>query len=429
MNSVLLAVSGGRDSVVLAHLMHNSDQRIAIAHCNFHLRLGDCDRDQLFVKSLAEGYGVPFFTTDFDTKGFADEHGYSVEEAARLLRYRFFADICRQHGFDCVATAHHRDDSIETFFLNLFRGTGIAGLHGIRPQSELLIQDYELTIIRPLLDYSRADIDTYVREHNLQYVEDYTNYQLDARRNRIRLQLIPLLRELYPSIDTTMQANIDRLYDAELIYRAYVDELRSRLVRPYKPMLPTLRLDAVEIDISRLESEIRRIGAGQTIMFELLRPYGFNADTAATILRSLDAPSGAMFHSGSHTAELHRGLLIIVPDITPIPPEITTEEAQLHTQAIIHSGNQSIVVDADNVRQPFTLRLWRDGDRFRPFGMKGSRLVSDFLKDLGMPQVERRHVHILVDNEGQPVWLVGLRPDERTRVTYATTRVLNIHLK
>lgn len=426
---VLLAVSGGRDSVAMADLMHRAGQPFAIAHCNFHLRPGDCDRDQFFVHCMAEHYGVPFFTTDFDTRSFATEGGYSVEEAARMLRYRWFTELCSEHGFSCVAVAHHRDDSIETFFLNLFRGTGIAGLHGIRPEVEA--ENGTLKVVRPLLCFSRADIDTYIAEHGLVYVEDSTNHELDARRNRIRLQLMPLLRELYPSVDITMQANIDRLHDTELVYNAYLDSLRARLIHPYINLLPTLPFDAMEISVADLRAELDSHNwpesTRQTIVFELLRQFGFNASVSTSLFQALDSDSGLLFHSPTHTAELHRGRIIIAPKVPTATPQITIEEVpECDPRAL---GPTAIAVDADLVRQPFTLRPWRDGDRFRPFGMKGSRLVSDFLKDCGMPQVERRHVHILLDDEGQPVWLVGLRPDERTRVTSATTRILKIYSK
>ena len=201
---VLLAVSGGRDSVCMAHLFHCAGVPFSIAHCNFHLRPGDCDRDEAFVRALADHYGVPCHVASFDTRSVASSTGESIEEAARRLRYEYFAQILEQSSNrtikqSVVATAHHRDDSIETFFLNLFRGTGIAGLHGIRPISELRMKNEELRIIRPLLCFSRAEIDAYVVENHLEYVEDSTNAELDARRNQIRHRLMPLLRTALPT--------------------------------------------------------------------------------------------------------------------------------------------------------------------------------------------------------------------------------------
>lgn len=413
---VLLAVSGGRDSAAMADLMHRAGYRFAIAHCNFHLRPGDCDSDQMFVKNLAEQYGVTFHTSDFDTKAYATAHGYSIEEAARRLRYDWFADLCSRNGYPCVATAHHRDDSIETFFLNLFRGTGIAGLHGIRPRSG--------QVVRPMLRFSRADIDAYIAERGLQYVEDSTNALLDARRNRIRLQLMHLLRELYPSVDTTMEGNIERLYDTEQVYHAHIDELRHRLVQPYTPVLPTISfpIEAINID------DIQGLEPQRTLLYELLQPYGFNAAVVAEILKALrEQPGGQQFQSATHVAEIHRGKLLIAPMKEPLKPEF--QIAEVDKVDFSKLGRDTIAVDADLVSGPFSVRLWSEGDRFRPFGMKGSRLVSDFLKDCGLPHVERRNLWIMLDADGRPVWLMGLRADDRFRITDSTRSILLISIK
>lgn len=357
---VLLAVSGGRDSICMVRLMHDAGYPFAIAHCNFHLRPGDCDRDQAFVSRLADDMGVAFHTVDFDTADFAAANNMGIEEAARVLRYRWFADLCCRQGFAAVATAHHRDDSIETFFLNLFRGTGIAGLHGIRPVSNLTMPDVRLTVVRPLLCFSRADIDRYVDSRAIAYVDDSTNALLDARRNRIRLQLMPLLRELYPSVDDTMVANIERLHDTELLYRQYIDLLRAQYVRPYTSCLPYLPFQMISIDLPAL-------AAGQwplpTLLFELLRPYGFNSAIVADILAADEG--GKLFYSASHEAELHRGRLLVAPKVDPA------------------SG-----------RHPLS------GDRIRPHKKGGTRLLSDYLKDMGLSRIERRHVLLQVDPDG-----------------------------
>ena len=423
---VLLAVSGGRDSVAMTDLFSKAGLPFSIAHCNFHLRPGDCNRDQLFVRHLAEAYGVPFFTVDFDTLSYAHENGYSIEEAARRLRYSFFSKVCSENNISTLATAHHRDDSIETFFLNLFRGTGISGLHGIRPLSTQEFSQYDntpISIIRPMLCFSRADIDSYIAANSLEYVEDHTNYELDARRNRIRLQLMPLLRELYPSIDNTMQANIERLYDTELLFHAHIRDLRQRLIHPYKPMVP-LAIPMVYIPVNDLKKEMESLPAStrRTLLFELLRDYGFNASVVDDILLSLDS-SGRLFRSSSHIAELHRGKLIIVPDIESRPPAIEIHPVD---QPDPIQGPSTIVVDAAKLSctsvSQLTIRPWCSGDRIRPFGMKGSKLVSDILKDMGMPLVERRNVYLLLDANGIPIWIIGLRADDRFRITGNTVQ-------
>lgn len=412
---VLLAVSGGRDSVALADLMHRCGIPFAIAHSNFHLRPGECDRDQRFVQQMADRLSVRFFTIDFDTTAHAAAHGLSVEEAARELRYSWFARLCDEKGFCCLATAHHRDDSIETFFLNLFRGTGIAGLHGIRPISSL----GTMTVVRPLLCFSRVEIDEYIAERGLEYVEDSTNAELDARRNRIRLQLMPLLRELYPSVDATMEANIERLTDAGKVFDAYVADLRGRLVQPYQSRLATMQVPIQAISVE----EIQSLDPQRTLLFELLKPYGFNAPTVDDILQTIAlGHTGRQFLSPTHVAELHRGNLLIAHISKPIAPslEFNTANGKLQT-----TNNQlSENFDADLPHQPLAVRLWREGDRFCPLGMDGSRLVSDFMKDCGLSLIERRQVHLLVDVDDRPLWVIGLRIDNRFRLTPSTTHVL-----
>ncbi len=369
---VLLAVSGGRDSVCMAHLFHQAGFPFSIAHCNFHLRGDDSDRDETFVRRLAADYGVPCHVAQFDTRAVAAATGESIEEAARRLRYEYFASLLTSLSPTSlspkiVAAAHHRDDSIETFFLNLFRGTGIAGLHGIRPISEVRMKNEELIIIRPLLPFSRADIDAFIEENHLEYVEDATNAELDARRNQIRHRLMPLLRELYPSVDATMAANIERLYDTELLYKEYIETLRSQLLKPYPSRLP---LDILSLDLPTFRSHFPLSTFHFPLFYELLRPYGFNASTVRDILSVLERqypagnnPSGQLFYSPTHVAELHRGQLLIAPDVEPALG-----------------------------RHP------QPGDRIRL--KRGSRLLSDYLKDLGLSRIERRHVLLRVNADG-----------------------------
>ena len=221
---VLLAVSGGIDSVVLTHLMHSAGYPFAIAHCNFHLRPGDCDRDETFVRQLAATYAVPIHVAQFDTASHAASHHQSIEQAARQLRYEYFEQLRLQHGYAAILTAHHRDDSTETFFLNLLRGTGLAGLHGILP-----VQGH---IVRPLLPFGRSDIEAYAAQHRLTHVEDSTNASLDYLRNQVRHRLLPLLRELQPAADHTLQQTILHLQSTERLYQALLAPLQQQLVQP-----------------------------------------------------------------------------------------------------------------------------------------------------------------------------------------------------
>ena len=433
--TVLLAVSGGRDSVVMAHLFHRAGIPFEIAHCNFHLRPGDCDRDEAFVRQLAAAYGVACHVASFDTRAVAAATGESIEQAARRLRYEFFARIITHNNsklkthnsklITLLATAHHRDDSIETFFLNLFRGTGIAGLHGIRPRSELKTQNSKpITVVHPMLPFGRADIDDYVRRHGLEYVEDYTNSELDARRNRIRHQLMPLLRELYPSVDATMQANIGRLHDTELFYRAYIDELRQRLIQPCHSRIPYLDLHMQAIDLAELTATNLPLA---TLLYELLQPYGFSASVVADISAALHAPrTGSCFRSSSHEAVIDRDRLVVAP-LAPVVAPTLSVTAVPQPSAV---GNPQVeYIDAASVRLPLTVRPWQPADRFHPFGMRGSRLVSDFLKDCKLNLIEKRHVHVAVDADGRIVWVIGLRLDDRFRLTETTTKVLSLSVE
>lgn len=416
---VLLAVSGGRDSVALTDLMYRAALPFSIAHCNFHLRGNESNRDQEFVRRLAARLQVPFHTVDFDTRAYAGAHRESIEEAARHLRYDYFADLCAAHGYPCVVTAHHRDDSIETLFLNLLRGTGLHGLHGIRPHSSLITHHSPLTVVRPLLCFSRADIDRYVADRGLDFVDDSTNFEADTRRNALRLRVLPLLRELYPSFDATLQADIDRFADAGEVYDRYVADLCARLVAEEPSRLPTYHSSLITIQLKELPEP------RATLLYELLRPYGFSADSAAAILAK-PLRTGSRYRSPSNEAVVDRGRLVVAPLTEPIPPTIAIEEVPTHSSLITQYSSLSISVDADLLRQPLTLRLWRAGDRFCPFGMKQSRLVSDFLKDCKLNLVEKRHVHVLLDAEGRIVWLVGLRADNRFRVTPSTRRILRL---
>ena len=419
---VLLAVSGGRDSVCMAHLFFRAGIPFAIAHCNFNLRPGDCDRDQEFVRALAADYNVQFHTVAFDTRSYAAEHHLGIEDAARRLRYDYFFDLFRDHGYSVVATAHHRDDSVETFFLNLFRGTGIAGLHGIRP---LTTHHPPLTIIRPLLCFSRHDIGTYVATHGLAYVEDYTNALLDARRNRIRHRLMPLLRELYPSVDATIEADIERLHMVEEVYDAAVSDLVSRL--------ESHESSPFGIDYSYYNvADLLELHPRRPYLFALLRRYDFSPSAVDDIIATLEhGQTGSRFFSPTHMALLDRDRLLLA-EYFFLPPAPTVEVTPVACDALPDrldaACKETLVehIDADLVRQPLTVRHWRPGDRFYPLGMSHQRSLSDFLKDCKINRFEKYCIHVLVDADDRIVWVVGLRLDNRFRITPATRHVLRL---
>lgn len=421
-SKVLLAVSGGRDSVAMAHLFHSAGLAFDIAHCNFNLRPGDCDRDQDFVRQLAQRYGVEFHTVSFDTLQHANLLSQSIEEAARELRYAYFIQLCHDCGYRYVATAHHSDDSIETFFLNLFRGTGIAGLHGILPLSER----GSMTLIRPMLCFSRRDIDTYIEQHRLQYVEDSTNSQLDARRNQIRLRLMPLLHDLYPSVEATMLSNMEHLREVEEVYDSSVERLTKKLLH-FDNSPFGFSYDYFNIpDLLALEPR-------RPLVYALLRRYRFSSSTVDNIIAALEhSQTGTRFSGPFFMAAVDRNRLIIVDHFfRPPQPEVDIEvlPAQQLDVSACRSGESNVeYIDADRVHLPLTVRLWQPGDRFYPFGMAHQRRVSDFLKDCKVNIFEKSCIHVLTDADQRIVWIVGLRLDNRFRISDSTRRILRIAL-
>lgn len=436
---ILVAVSGGVDSVVLCELMHQSGQPFSMAHCNFHLRPGDCDRDQQFVLSLAQRYGVPLFVAQFDTQAHAKAQGQSVEEAARNLRYAFFQEVLdgrhqplwqpqgqqgRRPLF--VATAHHRDDATETFFINLLRGTGLAGLHGI--------QTVNGTVIRPLLAFGRDAIEAFARQNGLAHVEDCTNATLDYQRNRIRHQLMPLLRQLAPHIDATMQQNIRRLSEAEQVFDLAVSDLRQRLVQD--------RGEALFVDVAQLPRP------QATLLFHLLKPYGFTSAVVDELLATSHAV-GTHYLSPTHRLVVDREGLLVSPLREQQPSVITlpvmkegspqqsvslSAQARLRCETGLYRGQpvklqkSEALFDLALLQQPLQIRPWKDGDRFRPYGMSGSQLVSDYFSTHHFSLLQKEQTLLLTDAAGTILWIIGHRAAHHATVTAATTHLLHLTL-
>ena len=412
---VLLAISGGVDSTVLCDLMYEAGFRFSMAHCNFHLRPGDCDRDEAFVRQLAERYGVKLYVAEFDTLKESQQSRQSIEETARRLRYQFFAKVCREQGMTTVATAHHRDDATETFFLNLLRGTGIAGLHGIMPASPLpnhKDDEGHLRLVRPLLPFGRDEIESYAVNHGLQHVEDVTNQSLEYRRNQIRHQLLPLLRELAPGFDATMQANIQRLQETEQLFAQKIADYKRRLVH-----------QSDDGDYLIL-SEIDDLRPQETIFFELLRDYGFKSAQASAILAGLHGASGAQFFSTTHRLVRDRERLLLAPLTRQVQTCKVTFEVKERNAVDLRADKSEAFFDADKVHFPLHERQWRNGDRFRPFGMKGTKLLSDFFCDEKMTLLEKEQQLLLCDADDNILWVVGRRASAVAVVTSETERVL-----
>lgn len=417
-DKVLLAVSGGIDSVVMADLFAKAGYTFGIAHCNFQLRGKDSDSDEAFVKSLAEHYHVPIHCITFDTLAFAKSNKLSVEEAARKLRYDFFDDTIQNNDYQFVATAHHLNDSIETFFINLIRGTGIAGLHGIVPKNG--------KIVRPLLPFTRQEITQYASENSLQYHEDYTNNETVFLRNKIRHQVVPLLKQISPQIEQTMRQNLLNIAEAECVFRSSIAEKRQQLFQH----------DGEKIIISK--NIIRGLTPRNTYMFELLRPYGFNPTTVSVLLSALDNTGKSVF-SKTHMALVGHNDIIISPiekvpsamelsipegvEIVSNPIKLSFGQIEAKSLTDLHTTDNTIIVDSAKLKYPLVLRKWQANDRFRPFGMKGTRKVSDFFKDNHLTRLEKNEKWLLCNANGQIIWIVGMRMDDTFKVDKKTEHI------
>lgn len=404
-DKVLVALSGGADSVALLRVLLQLGYRCEAAHCNFHLRGAESDRDEAFVVRLCETLRVPLHKVDFQTKEYAAERGISIEMAARELRYAWFESLLPVCGARVIAVAHHRDDSVETFLLNLVRGTGIKGLRGIAAVNG--------RVVRPMLGVSRADILDYLEALQQDYVTDSTNLVDEYMRNKIRLNVLPLLRELNPSVDDTLAETAMRLSDTSVVYWQAMHEAAQRVRKENS------------ISIAGLLAEV----APQALLYELLYPLGFNSAQVGEVFRSLQAESGRRFLSKEWELLKDRDFLLLRPVGGECPvPELLVQEADKDSVEI-EKDNRIAFLDADTVMQPLVLRKWQSGDAFVPFGMKGKKSVRNYLKDRKKTLFEKENQYVVCNVSGEVVWLVNERIDDRFKVTGKTQRVLFLRIK
>ena len=414
---VLLAVSGGKDSVLMAQLFKLAGFHFSIAHCNFNLRADEAMRDQAFVKLLAEEMEVPFHVVQFDTKAFAEEHRISTQMAARELRYTWFEEIRSQHNYQVIAVAQHQNDAIETVLLNLVRGTGISGLHGILPKRG--------NIIRPLLFLSRQQIDDLVATNNLPFVEDSSNLSSKYARNNIRLNVVPHLREINPNLEDTFAQNMYRFAETETLVQQVVAQTEERMVRQENGFT-----------ILSLE-DIRALNPQKLLLYELLKPFSFTNKLVDEILHSLDKQSGTSFYSVTHRATIDRDKLLISDLDEPSKTELlylhgegSLKIADDQTLSLMFSEHINFIadrnyayVDANLLIFPLIIRFKEDGDRFKPLGMKSLKKLSDFFVDEKVPLPQKDKVPLLINGNGEIIWVVGMRQDERYKLTATTKKV------
>ena len=407
----LVALSGGADSMALLTVIHSLGYHIEAAHCNFHLRGDESDRDERFCVEQCQKLGIALHLAHFDTKTYAKTHKVSIEMAARELRYSYFEQLCNDLGAKGVLVAHHKDDSVETILMNLVRGTGIQGLTGISPRNG--------HIIRPLLCVDRNEIDVYVKGCDIPFVTDSSNLSDDVVRNKIRLNVLPLLRTINPSVsDSIFRTSVRLSQVADIIDDAIRQEVKiARISSGEKETVYA---------IDRIKSEYT--------LFTILQPCTFSPEQIEEIYSYLGGKrtTGRIFMSSSHELLIDRGKLILQPIEDPFKPLIIPETGcyivvskkklrlfcmPITTEFLISREPEKVCLDADCVRFPLTLRQTLTGDRFCPLGMKGSRLVSDFLTDLKKSLFDKRRQLVVEDATGKIIWVVGLRPDERCRIT------------
>lgn len=412
----LLAVSGGRDSVLLAQLFKQAGLHFAIAHCNFNLRGEEANRDEQFVRNLALQLAVPFHCTGFDTETYALAHKISIQMAARALRYQWFDELVDGFGYQYVALAQHQTDAVETVLLNLVRGTGISGLHGILPRRNHLI--------RPLLFLSRQQIETLVHQNQLAFVEDSSNASDKYARNNIRINILPHLRDINPSLEETFTHNIDRFAQTEQVLNTVVAQLRQRMIQPNG--------DAFYINIE----QVKALEPQHLLFFELVKDFGFNYQMAQEVLQNLHRQSGTAFYSATHSLVVNRcNLVVNLIDNNQYPPLLwhvnqahisfannELQWTQLDSATIIADPNRAYV-DAEKLVFPLVIRFWQPQDRFRPLGMRGSKKLSDFFIAQKIPLPQKNKIPILVNGNGEVVWVVGHRQDDRYKICATTKKV------
>ena len=429
--AVLLAVSGGIDSMCMADLFLNSDAKVpfALAHCNFHLRGGESDSDEALVREWAEGHGVIFIKKDFDTRRYAASKGISIEMAARELRYGWFAELCRERKFSALAVAHNANDNAETMILNMLRGTGVKGMTGMRRSSPLPGSDARL--IRPLLGFPRKDIHEYAVSHGLRWHEDSTNSDSAYKRNCVRNEIFPLFKRLNPSFLITLNEDMERFAQVQSIADEYVRSVSAEVVRFDSDELPV-------IDHKRLTSKKN----WEYVLFRLLEPFGFTSSVVAnlaSVLKSGGSVSGRRFIAGEYLAVTSAREIAVSPVAGPAKAGGLTIEGPGTYSFNGIRFSVSVSDDVNDVKTsvgetkldlpcPFTVRRWRPGDWMRPLGMKGRKKLSDMFVDLKFSLQEKEKALVIAGEGSHVQALIGHRIDDSVKVTKGSTSVTVVRL-
>jgi len=417
---VLVAVSGGLDSMVLTHLCKNAGLNIALAHCNFKLRADESDGDEDFIKAYAKTHNLDVFTTHFETGIIAQKSKQSIQMAARQLRYDWFESLQFQHGFEYVLTAHHADDCLETFLINLSRGTGLDGLTGI--------PEINGSVVRPLLTFSRDEIFDFAAQENVKWREDGSNQNTKYLRNKLRLTVIPLLKELNPSFMDRFESTQTHLKDTKSLIEDYMLEVEDRVIE-------SIEEDQIIYNIDKIQS----LNNPKAYLFQLLKTYNFTDWTEISAL--LNAQSGKQIVSSSHRLLKNRSQLILSQWIQTETTSISIDASQslisipsqpydLKMEVVTSIGSKEhdeVYLDFKTLKFPLSLRNWTKGDYFYPSGMSGKKKLSKYFKDEKLSTIEKENTLIIYD-ENALVWIVGRRADQRFIATETSPKILKISI-
>jgi len=422
-DKVLLAVSGGIDSMVMTDLFIRAGINIGIAHCNFTLRAKESDLDEELVREFAKFHNIQFYSKKFETKAFSDEKSISVQMAARELRYTWFEEIRKKHRFDSVAVAHNLNDNIETFLINLTRGTGIAGLSGMKRAGN--------RIIRPLLFASRREIAEYCAARHICYREDRSNAETKYTRNKIRLLLIPLLKEINPSIEVTLNETAEILSSINDVFTGSTEKIREKAFKK--------KADLISVNICQLQPYINN----SAILFELFRPYGISSGTLNDLRNIIKGITGGQIFTDTHRIIKNRKEIIILgihdkgdeiavinnlQELRENPRIRSVRTLSLSENFRIPLNPEIACIDLQKVSFPLTIRKWQHGDFFYPFGMNRKKKLSDYFIDRKFSLPEKENTEIL-ESAGKIVWIVGERIDNRFRITSSTRKIVIIRPK
>jgi len=425
---LVIAISGGIDSVVLAHLCYKLNFNFALAHCNFNLRGNESDADEDFVLDLGEQLNVEVFVQNFDTEAYAEENKCSIQMAARELRYDWFSELAQQLNFDYILTAHHADDNLETFLINFTRGTGLNGLTGI--------PEINGNIARPLLPFSRETIEAYAKSENIAWREDSSNSSRKYLRNKLRHEVIPILKEINPNVLDSFQNTLSNLKETEAIVNQSIKDFLSKAI-----------LKEEGNTITYAVSEFKKQNNPKAFLFEAFKDCGFTEWNDVEGL--LDAETGKYIVSNTYKLTKHREFLILTDCHSELVSEsnlinksvtlsaVEVQKGQVRTsigilffdeaEALMDNSKIIIYVDAEKLNYPLELKPWETGDVFHPIGMKGKKKVSKYLKDEKLTPIEKENTWVLT-SENKIVWVVGRRADERFKVTDQTNQILKIAL-